>query len=529
MRMSGIALVLGPGADRATFHRMMAALAPRGDLAETWLRDGVLAGVQRLRIVDRARAAQPWRSADGRWLLCYNGEIFNHRELAVELTRLGRRLRTESDTEVVLEAFLAWGPDAVRRFRGEFAFAIVDTRTGRAYLARDPLGVRPLYWSRQLRRLYVASEIKALVPVGASISELPPGQHGWAEAATGPEPVRYLDPLRTGAGQPPVHDPVEAASLLRAALRDSVRARVATDLTVGVLLSGGLDSALTLVCARQLHHDCVAFTVGTPDSEDLRYARRLTAELGVHHEVVQVHPRDVRLDDVREAVRLAELTEYADVIDAVVAVPLFRRVRALGVRVVLSGDGADELFGGISSRQVGPEAARRLARHRIRNLHRTSLQRLDRIGFGHGVETRLPFLDPALVQLALRLPDELTQRDGQEKWILRRAFADLLPGYVRQRPARRLAVSAGLHERILRYKPIFARHYRSLGYERFAPVRRDFDTMLVRWDHDADRAAAEDLVRQEYTLLEHARDLVTAARWHVAPALRRLTGANRRG
>ncbi|MGI5150417.1 asparagine synthetase B family protein [Plantactinospora sp. CA-294935] len=524
--MSGIVLLLGPGADRRTFHRMMAELTPRGDLAETQLGPDLLAGVQRLRIVDRERAAQPWCSADGRWLLCYNGEVYNHRELAAELLRLGRPLRTESDTEVVLEAFLAWGPEAVTRLRGEFAFALADTATGRLYLARDALGARPLYWSRHLRRLHVASEVKALVPVGAPISELPPGHHGWADAVSGPELVPYLDLARLGGGQPPVRDTEEAAGLLREAVRDSIRARVDTDLTVGVLLSGGLASTLALLHVRQLHHDCVAFTVGTPDSADVKCARRLAADLGVHHEVIEVQPRDIRLDDIRAAIRISELTEYADLIDAVISVPLFRRVRDLGVRVVLTGDGVDDLFGGHpGSGRVGPEAAGRLFRHRIRNLCRTGLQRMDRISLGHGVETRPPFLDLSLVELAMRLPAELKLRDGRRQWLLRHAYADLLPEYVRDRAREPMAYGSGLHEGVRPYRALFARQYRAFGYELLEPVRRDFDTVLVRCGHDLDRAVAKGTARPD--VFEHARDLAGMARWKVGPAWRRLTGSGR--
>src|SRR5258705_7569503 len=149
--MCGIALIVGRRADRSTFRRMVESLAPRGDVEEILVSDRVLAGTQRLRIVDRDRAVQPWASADGEWLLCYNGEIFNHVELQAELTRLGHKFRTESDTEVVLEAFLEWGEDAVTHLRGEFAFAIVERETGSVYLARDPVGVKPLYWSRRNR------------------------------------------------------------------------------------------------------------------------------------------------------------------------------------------------------------------------------------------------------------------------------------------------------------------------------------------------------------------------------------------
>ncbi|MEE6259696.1 asparagine synthetase B family protein [Plantactinospora sonchi] len=527
--MSGIAVVLGTGADRTSFHRMLATLAPRGDLAETRLQADLLAGVQRLRIVDRERARQPWLSADGRWLLCYDGEVYNHRQLAAELSGLGHRLRSESDTEVVLEAFLAWGPAAVRRLRGDFALVIADTVSGRVYLARDPLGVKPLYWARHLRRLHVASEVKALVPLGATIHEVPPGQHGWADAGRGPDLVPYLDLAMFGAGRPAVSNPAEAARLLREALWDSVQARVATDLTVGVTLSGGLDSALILLLARQLHPDCVAFTVGAPDSEDLVYARRLATDLGVHHEVIEVHPGDVGRDDVREAIRISELTEYGDIINAVVSVPLFRRIRDLGVRVVLTGDGADELFGGYPAyHQVNPDAANRLFLHRIRNLGRTELQRVDRVGLGHGVEPRMPFLDPAVLDLAARMPRTLKIRHGQEKWILRYAFADLLPGYLRDRPGRPMSSSSGLHERVRLHRPSFARHYRSCGYELWEPMCRDFDTVLTRCGHDLDRALAEDRAGPDYTMFERARDLAEAARWSVAPVVRRLTGSDRR-
>src|SRR5579875_3243359 len=180
--MCGIALVCGQRADPATFRSMLGALAPRGEVTETASADGLLAGVRRLRITDPEHAAQPLASADGRWVLCYNGEVFNYRELRAELSACGRAFRTDSDTEVVLESFLHWGVGAVRRFRGEFAFAIADTRAGRVYLARDPLGVKPLYYARAGGRLHIASEVKALVPAGAPVTEVPPGHHGWMGA-----------------------------------------------------------------------------------------------------------------------------------------------------------------------------------------------------------------------------------------------------------------------------------------------------------------------------------------------------------
>ncbi|MFE9655066.1 asparagine synthetase B family protein [Micromonospora sp. NPDC006431] len=521
--MCGIALSIGPEADPATFRRMLAALAPRGEVTETRQEAGLLAGVRRLRIVDRGRAVQPWVTPDKRHLLCYNGEVFNHHELRAELTRLGYTFDSVSDTEVVLAAFRQWGEEAVHRLRGEYAFVVVERASGRAYLARDPLGVKSLYWSRSPGCLHLASEVKALVGHGAPISEVPPGHHGWAEPDGAVRLRPYVDLHSLGAGRPVIDDPDEAALLVRVALTDSIRVRLDTDLTVGVVLSGGLDSSLALLHTRQLHPDCLAITIGVPGSPDVAYARRLAADLGVPHEVIELRPRDIRLADIREAIRISELSEYGDIINAVVSVPIFRRLHELGIKVVLTGDGSDELFGGYPMyHQVGPERSRRLFLHKIRNLCRTELQRVDRASMGHGVEARVPFLDLNLVELAMRLPLELKLRDGQEKWILRQAFADLLPDYVRQRPKHPMSYSSGLHERARLYKPFFARLHRSYGYHLLDPVRRDFDSVLSRCGNDLDRAIADGLARPDYTAFEHVRDLVGAARWNTAPVVRRM-------
>ena len=191
----------------------------------------------------------------------------------------------------------------VHRLRGEFAFAVVDRAADWVYLARDPLGVKPLYWCRHDGRLYAASELKALVPVGGTVCEMPPGHHGWGSPVQDPAVTAYVDLLSMGDGDEPVTDIGEAARQVRAALEDSIRVRLDTDLTVGVVLSGGLDSTLTLLHVREMHPDCVAFTIGTPDSDDVSYARRVTRKLGVDHEVIELAPGDVRLPDIREAVR----------------------------------------------------------------------------------------------------------------------------------------------------------------------------------------------------------------------------------
>ncbi|MEI7593482.1 MAG: asparagine synthase-related protein [Actinomycetes bacterium] len=519
--MCGIALIVGARRDPDRFRVMLDALRPRGDVEEFYVDEGLAAGTQRLRIVDRERAIQPWFSGDRKWLLCYNGEVFNHRELREELIALGREFRSTSDTEVVLESFLQWGQAAVNRLRGEFAFAIVERSTNRVFIARDPLGIKPLYWSIDAGLLHLASEVKALVPVGSQVFELPPGHCGWARSGEAPVVQTYVDLLSLGEGESPIEDPEQAKSLVRAALRDSIRVRVDTDLTVGVVLSGGLDSSITLINVLEMHPDCVAFTIGTPDSEDVRYARRLTAELGVRHEVIDLGLGDIRSRDVRRAIEMSELTEYGDIINAVVSVPLFRRVHELGIKVVLAGDGSDELFGGYDMyHQVSDELRQRLFLHKLVNLCRTELQRVDRTSMGQGVEVRVPFLDLELVKLAMRMPISLKRRDGQEKWILRETFADVLPDYIRMRPKNPMSHSSGLHERARLYRPGFARHYRSFGYDARDPMRRDFSIVLEQCDRDLDRALAEVARRPDYNTYEQVRDFVSAARWNVGPVAR---------
>jgi asparagine synthase (glutamine-hydrolysing) len=555
--MCGIALVAGHEPSRITFRQMLDALRPRGEVEEVAVRTGLLAGAHRLKIVDPAGGAQPLTSPDGRWLLCYNGEIFNYRALRDELSRLGHLFLTNCDTEVVLQAFARWGETAVRRLRGEFAFTLADLVAGRVYLARDPVGVKPLYWSVADGCLHVASEIKALVPAGAPISEVPAGWHGWWPVGGAPDLTPYSGLLSVGAhdgtgadtalastalastglastglastvlastgGQ--IESEAETMALVRAALQDSIRVRLDTQHTVGVILSGGLDSSLLLAHVRALHPDCVAFTIGAPGSEDLAFARRLTAEFRVPHEVIEIAPREIRLDDIREAIRISELTEYGDIINAVVSVPLFRRIAETGVKVVLTGDGSDELFGGYPMyQQAKMDQQRRLFLHKIANLGRTELQRVDRVSMGHGVEARVPYLDPAVVELALRVPGRLKVRGGVEKWVLRQAFADVLPGYITARPKSPMSHSSGLHERARMYKPLFARIHRSFGYDLHQPVRRDFSVVLERCGNDLDLALARSQAAGDYSAREHARDLVGAAKWNAAALVGALAG-----
>jgi asparagine synthase (glutamine-hydrolysing) len=272
----------------------------------------------------------------------------------------------------------------------------------------------------------------------------------------------YVELIRPGDDRSQIDDPAEAAKALRLAVEDSIRVRVDTDLTVGVVLSGGLDSSIVLTNVREMHPDCIALTIGAPGSDDVVFAWRLCAELGVPHEVVTVRPSDIRIAGrVRPAVRAHD-------------------------------------------RQPAP--------------YRTAAR--DRVSMGQGVEARVPYLDPALVELALRIPLEFKVRAGQDKWIMRQAFADILPDYIIGRPKNPMSHSSGLHERARMYRPLFARLQRSFGYGLRAPVRRDFSVVLGQCGEDVDLALARTTLRPDYSAMEHARDLVGALRWNAASALR---------
>ena len=171
-------------------------------------------------------------------------------------------------------------------------------------------------------------------------------------------------------------------------------------------------------------------------------------------------------------------------------------------------------------RRVGPEDVRRLFLHKIRHLSRTELQRVDRTSMSHGVEARVPFLDPSMLELAMCLPRELLLRDGYEKWILRHAFADVLPDYVLARHKNPMSHSSGLHERIRLFRPLFRRFYREAGYDCFAPLQRDFSEVLRDHGHDLDAAVAAAHTPRDLTAAEHARDLAGALRWNLVHALR---------
>jgi asparagine synthase (glutamine-hydrolysing) len=375
-----------PAIDRDEVLRTREAMASRGpDGAGLWIDAAgrIALASRRLAILDLSRAAdQPMASGDGRYRLVFNGELYNFRALREELERGGARFRTRSDTEVVIAAWAAWGPAMFPRLRGMYALALWDTDEERLLLARDPFGIKPLYYSLAGGVLRFASQVKALEAGGAISRALDPGAlAGFLVWGSVPEPLTIRQEVRAlpagsyaiagerrleapvrhatfgdaAAGSLSAHEPTApAAQRVAAALADSVAAHLVADVPVGIFLSAGLDSAMVTALARRaLSEPPTTLTVrfaslrGTADDEG-PLAARVAAVLGTRHV-----ERQLGADDLRNLWPAALAAMDQPSIDGVNTFVISRVAHEQGLKVVLSGLGGDELFGGYPSfRQV---------------------------------------------------------------------------------------------------------------------------------------------------------------------------------
>jgi asparagine synthase (glutamine-hydrolysing) len=420
--------------DAAKCERMLDRVRHRGPddtgvlaLPTSWL------GHQRLSIIDVMGGHQPLTDADETTWIVGNGEIYNHERLTADLP--DGVLQTKSDTEAALHMVMIEGPAAVARLNGRVAIAMVDD-VGGGLVARDPVGVKPLYWVTDDETTLFASELRAFDAEDRSrVEAFPPGCL-WTPAAG---VVRYADAIPVEVrparrAQTDLWDNV-VLDQVRDAVIAAVRRRMMSDVGVGVFLSGGLDSAIVAAIAAQevapTGELLPTFAVGTVDSADLAAARKVAAHIGSDHHEIVVTPADLS-DALDEAVTVIEHFDPRLVRSAVPNL-LLAREAAKQVKVVLTGEGADELFAGYTHQHTAefadPDALHGELVRSVEQLHGLNLQRCDRTTMYYGLEAREPFLDSALVRTAMRLPPEWKQRTGgrQEKAILREAFRDWLP------------------------------------------------------------------------------------------------------
>jgi len=421
--MCGIVAQHG-GGSAAELERMLERLHHRGpdDSGSVALDHGWL-GHTRLSIVDLDGGRQPLETVAGGVYLVGNGEVYNHADVRDEA---GVEFLTRSDNEVALHLIGDEGPAALARLNGMFAF-VMAAEDGRFVAARDPVGIKPLYWSRKNGETRFASEMHAFAPEWQpEVEPFPPGfswtPEGGLERFASAVPAQLSAPARA-----------DVVAGTREVLVRAVERQMMGDVDVGVFLSGGLDSSLVAAiaapwCERhgtQLH----TFAVGTPDSPDLAAARQVAEFLSTDHREF-TYTAEEALEALPEVVRSIESFDPGLVRSAVPNFMLARRT-AEHVKVVLTGEGADELFAGYAymSEITEPGDLHAELERTVRGLHNLNLQRCDRVTMAHGLEARVPFLDLEVIRWALSLPadQKITGPGRLEKTLLREAFDGWLP------------------------------------------------------------------------------------------------------
>jgi len=443
---------LQPGDDLAALRRQALELSQRQrhrgpDWSGVFVDDGAILVHERLAIVDPASGAQPLRSRDGTLALAVNGEIYNHRELRAASDY---DFTTGSDCEVINALYRAGDAadsisadsisDFVDKLNGIFAFALWDGAAKRYLIARDPIGVCPLYWGHDREgRLCVASEMKALVGVCADVAPFPPG-HVY-DSVSGELRRYYHKPWRD-------YDHTRGQQVSKAALHDAfeqaVHRQLMTDVPYGVLLSGGLDSSLVAACAARFARERVedddrseawwprlhSFAIGLEGSPDLAAAQVAADALGtVHHGFVYTFAEG--LDALPEVIRHIETYDVTTIRAATPMYLLARRIKAMGVKMVLSGEGSDEIFGGYLYFHKAPsaEAFHEETVRKLDALHSYDCLRANKAMMAWGVEARVPFLDLEFIDVAMGMDAKYKMAgNGKiEKAVLREAFEGALP------------------------------------------------------------------------------------------------------
>ena len=394
---------------------------------------------ERLSIVDPQSGRQPLFSPDRKQVLAVNGEIYNHREIRKQYA--GRyEFQTGSDCEVILALYHDKGIDFLEDLNGIYAFALYDEEKDDFLIARDPIGVIPLYIGRDKGgKVYCASELKALEGFCDEYEPFLPGHY-----YLGSEGIMKRWYKRDWMDYDAVKDNGGNATDIRAALDEAVKRQLMSDVPYGVLLSGGLDSSVISALAKQYASKRIetdsrqdawwpqlhSFAVGLKGAPDLAKAREVAEHIGtVHHEINYTIQEG--LDAVRDVIYFIETYDVTTVRASTPMYLLARVIKSMGIKMVLSGEGADEVFGGYlyfhkspNAKAFHEETVRKLSK-----LHLYDCLRANKSLAAWGVEGRVPFLDKEFLDVAMRLNPELKMCPGKtiEKKIVREAFADLLP------------------------------------------------------------------------------------------------------
>ena len=394
-----------------------------------------LLGHTRLAIIDVDHGEQPLCDSTGKVWLVVNGEIYNHHELRAQFTDYP--FQTYSDSEAILPLWQKHGVQVASMLDGMFAFALLDDND-HFYMARDPLGIKPLYYGFKDGRLHFSSEIKAIKDEVDEVLDFPPGH--WYSSKYGL--VKYYD-VADAAAKP--HDRPKTIADIREGLERAVRKRLMSDVPLGCYLSGGLDSTIVTAIAKQHITDLHTFSVGVEGSKDIAHARAAAKALGtIHHEYI--YDQEEMLEALPEIIYYLESFDPSLVRSAVPNYFLARMTRE-HVTVVLTGEGADELYAGyhyLKKHNTSDEDLNNQLVNLTKTLYNCNLQRCDRMTMAHSIEGRVPFLDTEFIEMSFGVPrDQKISADGVEKWALRKAFEDLVPDEVTWRVKEQFSKGAG--------------------------------------------------------------------------------------
>ena len=441
---------------RPQLLEMSKLLRHRGpDWSGIYSSENAIMGHERLAIVDPNSGKQPLYSPNKKIILAANGEIYNHLELREQLKNK-YEFSTQSDCEIILALYQEKGIDFIDDLNGIFAFAIYDSINDEFFIARDHMGIIPLYmgWDKD-GTFYVASELKALEGVCSKIELFPPGHYMHSRDKT---PNKWYK--RNWIDYEAVKNNKTSISDLHDALSDAVHRQLMSDVPYGVLLSGGLDSSITSALAKKFSSKRVesndtqsawwpqlhSFSVGLVGSPDLEAAKKVSEYIGsIHHEVIFTIQEG--LDALRDVIY--HLETY-DVTTVRASTPMFlmaRSIKSHGIKMVLSGEGADELFGGYLYFHKAPSAEEfhKETVRKLEKLHQYDCLRANKSLAAWGIEGRVPFLDKEFIDVAMRInpKDKMINSKRMEKWVIRKAFEDYLPESVAWRQKEQFSDGVG--------------------------------------------------------------------------------------
>ena len=400
--------------------------------------DNAVLAHERLAIVDPTSGRQPLLSPDQSLVLAANGEIYNHRELRA--TTPDYQYQTGSDCEVILALYQQKGATFIDDLNGIFGFVIYDASTKGYLIARDHMGIIPLYYGfDQQGTRYVASELKALEGVCHTIEVFPPGHYMTEKDAA---PQKWY--TRDWEDYDAVKDNPTSIEDLGKALEDAVHRQLMSDVPYGVLLSGGLDSSITSALAKKFAKNRIeaddkqeawwpqlhSFSIGLEGSPDLAAAQVVADRIGtVHHEVTFTVQEG--LDAIKDVIYHLETYDITTVRASTPMYLLARVIKSMGIKMVLSGEGADEVFGGYLyfHKAPNPEEFHKETVRKLEKLYQYDCLRANKSLAAWGIEGRVPFLDKEFMDVAMRInpKDKMITSERMEKWVLRKAFQGELP------------------------------------------------------------------------------------------------------